>query len=132
MSCRLNISIGGSSAGVELPDQQDWTTMTFDKRKDGFEKKFALDAEKRFRAEARSNRLLGLWAAEEMGMTGNAAIAYAGEVVVADLEEAGDADVVRKLLKDFKTNGLAMTEQEIRTKIQDFRIRVADEASRSD
>ena len=64
---------------------------TFDKREEGFEKKFALDEEQKFKAEARRNRLLGLWAAEKLGITGDAATAYAKEVVAADFEEAGDA-----------------------------------------
>jgi hypothetical protein len=57
---------------------------TFETRKEGFEKKFALDQEQRFKAEVRRNRLLGLWAAERMGITGDAAAAYANEVVTAD------------------------------------------------
>ena len=67
---------------------------TFDKREEGFEKKFALDEEQKFKAEARRNRLLGLWVAEKLGMSGDAANAYAKEVVAAEFEEAGDADVV--------------------------------------
>ena len=58
---------------------------TFDKREEGFEKKFALDEELRFKANARRNKMLGLWAAEKLGLTGPAADAYAKEVVVADL-----------------------------------------------
>ena len=63
---------------------------TFDKREEGFEKKFALDEEQKFKAVARRNRLLGLWAAEKLGISGDAANAYAKEVVAADFEEAGD------------------------------------------
>src|SRR5262245_15096318 len=74
---------------------------TFDKREEGFEKKFAMDEELRFKANARRNKLLGLWAAEKLGITGPAADAYSKEVVVADFEEAGDDDVFRKLRKDF-------------------------------
>jgi hypothetical protein len=73
---------------------------TLDKREEGFEKKFALDEEQKFKAEARRNRLLGLWAAEKLGITGDAATAYAKEVVAADFEEAGDADVLRKVMAD--------------------------------
>ena len=93
---------------------------TFDKRKEGSEKKFALEEEQRFKAEARRNRLLGLWAAEKLGFTGEAAVAYAKEVVAADFEEAGDADVVRKVLSDLSAKGAAVTEQAIRAKISDF------------
>ena len=87
---------------------------TFDKREEGFEKKFALDEEQRFKANARRNKLLGLWAAEKLGLTGPAADAYAKEVVVADFEEAGDDDVLRKVSKDFKDKGVAQTDQQIR------------------
>ena len=87
---------------------------TFDKREEGFEKKFAHDEELRFKANARRNRLLGLWAAEKMGLSGPAADAYAKEVVVADFEEAGDNDVLRKVSKDFKAKGVAQSDQDIR------------------
>jgi len=73
---------------------------TFDERANAFEKKFAHDAEMQFRAEARRNKLLGLWAAELMGKTGDDAAAYAAEVIKADFEEAGDEDVYRKLSGD--------------------------------
>ncbi len=72
----------------------------FNKRQEGFEKKFALDEEQKFKAEARRNKLLGLWAAEKLGITGDAANAYAKEVVAADFEEAGDGDVLKKVLGD--------------------------------
>jgi hypothetical protein len=93
---------------------------TFDKREEGFEKKFALDEEQKFRAEARRNRLLGLWAAEKLGLTGDAATTYAKEVVAADFEEAGDTDVLRKVLKDLTAKGLAVTEAEIRLKMDEL------------
>ena len=70
---------------------------SFDKREEGFEKKFAMDEEQKFKAEARRNKLLGLWAAEKLGISGDAAAAYAKEVVAADFEEAGDGDVLRKV-----------------------------------
>ena len=72
---------------------------TFDKREEGFEKKFAHDEELRFKANARRNKLLGLWAAEKLGLSGAEADAYAKEVVVADFEEAGDDDVFRKFAR---------------------------------
>jgi hypothetical protein len=87
---------------------------TFDKREEGFEKKFAHDEELRFKANARRNKLLGLWAAEKMGLSGPAADAYAKEVVVADFEEAGDDDVLRKVRKDFGAKGVAQSDQQIR------------------
>ena len=73
---------------------------TFDKREEGFEKKFALDEELKFKAEARRNKLLGLWVAEKLGMSGDAATAYAKEVVAAEFEEAGDSDVKNKVRSD--------------------------------
>ena len=93
---------------------------TFDKRQEGFEKKFALDEEQKFKAEARRNRMLGLWAAEKLGITGDAATAYAKEVVAADFEEAGDGDVLRKVLGDFSAKGVAITEQAIRSKMNEL------------
>jgi len=93
---------------------------TFDKREEGFEKKYALDEEQKFKAEARRNRLLGLWAAEKLGITGDAAMAYAKEVVAADFEEAGDADVLRKVFKDMTAKGLSATEAEIRRKMDEL------------
>src|SRR2546429_1799237 len=85
------------------------TMTTFDKREEGFEKKYALDEEQKFKAEARRNKLLGLWVAEKLGISGDAANTYAKEVVAADFEEAGDADVVRKVLGDLTAKGEAMT-----------------------
>lgn len=88
---------------------------TFDKRQEGFEKKFALDEEQKFKAEARRNKLLGLWAAEQLGKSGDEAAAYAKEVVAADFEEAGDKDVLRKVATDLAGKGV--TEQQVRAKM---------------
>ncbi len=93
---------------------------TFDKREEGFEKKFAMDADQKFKAEARRNRLLGMWAAEKLGITGDAAAAYAKEVVASDFEESGDADVVRKVLGDLTAKGAAVTEAELRGKMDEL------------
>src|SRR5213593_4149960 len=87
---------------------------TFDKREEGFEKKFAHDEELRFKANARRNKLLGLWAAEKLGLTGAEAEAYAKEVVLADFEEAGDHDVFRKIRKDFDAKGVVQSDHQIR------------------
>lgn len=92
----------------------------FNKREEGFERKFALDEEQKFRAEARRNRLLGLWAAEKLGITGDAATAYAKEVVAADFEEAGDGDVLRKVMGDFTAKNVDVTEQAIRAKMSEL------------
>ena len=87
---------------------------TFDKREDGFEKKFAHDEELLFKANARRNKLLGLWAAEKLGKSGADAEAYAKSVVVADLEEAGDEDVFRKIRADFDAAGVDQSDHQIR------------------
>jgi hypothetical protein len=87
---------------------------TFDKREEGFEKQFAHDEELRFKANARRNKLLGLWAAEKLGKSGADADAYAKEVVMADFEEAGDHDVFRKIRKDFDANGVTQSDHQIR------------------
>ena len=93
---------------------------SFDKRQEGFEKKFALDEEQKFKAEARRNKLLGLWAAEKLGLTGDAATAYSKEVVAADFEEAGDQDVENKVVKDFAAKGVAVTAAEVRVKMDEL------------
>src|SRR5687767_9452864 len=87
---------------------------TFDKREEGFEKQFAHDEELKFKAISRRNKLLGLWAAEKLGMSGADAEAYAKEVVMADFEEAGEDDVFRKVRKDFDAKGIAQSDQQIR------------------
>jgi hypothetical protein len=87
---------------------------TFDKREEGFEKKFAHDEELRFRASARRNKLLGLWAAEKLGLTGPEADAYAKEVVSSDFEESGDEDVFRKIRRDFDAKNVAQSDHQIR------------------
>jgi hypothetical protein len=93
---------------------------TFDKREEGFEKKFAHDEELKFKAEARRNKLLGLWAAGQLGLSGEAAVDYARTVVAADFEEAGDGDVVRKVMRDLETKGIAITEPELRAKMNEL------------
>jgi hypothetical protein len=87
---------------------------TFDKREEGFEKQFAHDADLKFKANARRNRLLGLWAAAKLGLPEAEATAYAKEVVIADLEEAGDDDVFRKIRKDFDAKGVKESDHQIR------------------
>jgi hypothetical protein len=87
---------------------------TFDKREEGFEKKFAHDAELKFKAEARRNKLLGNWAAGKLGLSGAAADAYAKEVVIADLDEPGDNDVFQKIRKDFDAKQVAISDADIR------------------
>jgi hypothetical protein len=93
---------------------------TFDKREEGFEKKFAHDEELRFKANARRNKLLGLWAAEKLGVSGDAANVYAKDVVMADFEEAGEEDVFKKVRKDFDAKGIVQSDQDIRRAMVDL------------
>lgn len=92
-------------------------STSFDKRQEGFEKKFALDEEQKFKAEARRNKLLGLWVADKLGITGDAAAAYAKEVVAADFEQPGDNDVVHKVMRDLAAKGVALSEQQLRAQM---------------
>ncbi len=91
---------------------------SFDDRKKGFESKFAFDAEMEFKATARRNKLLGLWAAEKLGRKGAEADAYAKDVVVADLDASGDRDVVDKLLVDFGRAGVTVPVSEIESEME--------------
>src|SRR5215218_7998391 len=103
--------------GRAFPKARERPMTTFDDRKDSFERKFAHDEELRFKATARRNKLLGLWAAEKLGKSGADADAYAKEVVAADFEEAGDGDVIRKLAGDFSAKGVTVSDAEIRAKM---------------
>jgi hypothetical protein len=104
-------------------------TTTFDKREEGFEKKFAHDEELRFKAMARRNKLLGMWAAGVLGKSGTEAEAYAKEVVLADFEEAGDNDVVRKVVKDLAGKGVG--EPEIRAKMSELLAQAVEQVKKS-
>jgi hypothetical protein len=95
---------------------------TFDKRREGYESKFARDEELRFRAVARRNKLLGLWAAEKLGKSGEDAQAYGREVVRADMQEAGDEDVFRKIRGDFDAAGVAQSDHQIRRTMEELMI----------
>ena len=99
----------------------------FDDRRDSFEKKFAHDEELRFKATARRNKLLGAWAAGKLGHTGEEADAYAKSVVMADFEEAGDGDVIRKVKGDLEAAGQAVTEAEIKAKLNDLLAKAVEE-----
>lgn len=91
---------------------------TFDEREKSFEAKFKHDAELRFKATARRNKLLGLWAAGLMGMSGAEAEAYAKEVVAADFEKPGDDDVVQKVMGDLKAKSIERDEHQIRKQME--------------
>ena len=90
---------------------------TFDERENAFESKYAHDAEMQFKAEARRNKLLGLWAADLLGKSGDDAEAYAKEVIASDFEEAGDEDVFRKVSGDLGDKADADT---IRAKMEEL------------
>ncbi|MBV9077969.1 MAG: DUF1476 domain-containing protein [Methylobacteriaceae bacterium] len=92
----------------------------FDERRDAMEKKFAHDEELRFKATARRNKLLGLWAAEHLGKSGADADAYARTVIAADFEEAGDGDVLRKVLGDLEGAGIGTSEGAVRAKMDEL------------
>ncbi len=92
----------------------------FDKRREGFESKFAHDEELRFRATARRDKLLGLWAAERLGLSGSAADDYAKEVVKAEFEEPGDHDIFRKIRRDFDAKSIAVSDHQIRREMDDL------------
>jgi len=93
---------------------------SFEDREKSFERKFALDEELRFKSTARRNKLLGLWAAEKMGLSGDDAQAYAREVVKADLEEPGDEDVFRKIRTDFDGKDVDQSDHQIRHAMADL------------
>lgn len=93
---------------------------TFDEREKNYEKKFVHDQELEFKATVRRNKLLGLWAAELMGLTGEAADAYAKEVVKADFEEVGDEDVFRKVRGDFDAKGVDQSDHQIRRRMEEL------------
>jgi hypothetical protein len=93
---------------------------TFDRREEGFEAKFAHDEEQKFKAEARRNRLLGLWAAQQLGLSDEAANDYARTVVAAEFGEGRDADVLAKVVADLSAKGVAVTEAQIRVKMDEL------------
>jgi hypothetical protein len=96
-------------------------------RQESFERKFALDEEQKFRAIARRNKLLGLWAAEKLGKSGGDADAYATEVVKADFEEVGDEDVFRKIRKDFDAAGVEQSDHQIRRTMEELLATAAEQ-----
>ncbi|MRG57169.1 DUF1476 family protein [Phyllobacterium sp. SYP-B3895] len=96
--------------------------MTMEDRKNAFENKYAHDAELRFRAEARRNKLLGQWAAEKLGKSGDEADAYVKEVIKADFQEAGDDDVFRKIRADFDTAGIDTSDHRIRRTMEELMV----------
>jgi hypothetical protein len=100
---------------------------TFDKREEVFERKFAHDEELRFKAMARRNKLLGLWAAAKLGKSGAEAEAYARSVVMSDFEQEGEDDVFQKLRNDFDAAGVAQSDHQIRRTMDEFMARALTE-----
>ena len=112
--------VGGEQPGDRQASHMGETMSGFDDRQKGQEAKFAFDSEKKFKAEARRNKLLGIWAAELMSLSGDEAKAYAAEVVAADFEEAGDEDVFRKISADLKAKGASVSDEAVRLKMTEL------------
>ena len=93
----------------------------FGDREKGFETKFKMDQETEFKVEARRNKLLGLWLAEKLGLPQSQHDSYAQEVILADLEEPGVEDIIRKVMKDIEQHGADITDSDIRLKLDEFR-----------
>ncbi len=100
---------------------------TFDDRERGFESKFALDQEQEFKAGARRNKLLGQWAAGLMGLDLARVDEYAKAVVKSDFELPGDEDVLRKVFEDLKGSGVAVTEGDVRMKMDELLAQARDQ-----
>jgi hypothetical protein len=105
--------------GIEVLSES-WAMTTFDKREEAFEKKFAIDEEQRFKAVARRNRLLGLWVADRLGITGDAAAAYAKEVIASEFDGTGDSGVIGKVSGDLAAKGIALGEKELSAKMNEL------------
>ena len=100
---------------------------SFERRKDGFERKFAHDEELRFKAMARRNRMLGHWAAEKLGLSGPDVDSYAREVVKADFEAPGDEDVFRKIRTDFDAKNITLSDHQIRRTMEELLVKAAEQ-----
>jgi hypothetical protein len=121
------------ASDLRLSAVPDWraeaTTMTttFDKREEGFEKQFAHDQELKFKAIARRNKMLGLWAAERLGLSGAEAENYARSIVLEEFEQGGDSAVIAKIRKDLEAKGIVQSEHQISRTITELTARaVAD------
>jgi hypothetical protein len=95
---------------------------SFDKREESFEKKFAMDEELRFKAMARRDKLLGLWAAEKLGLSGAEAEAYAKALVISDVEHPGEDDVFRRIRADFDAKSVAQSDHQIRRTMDELMV----------
>jgi hypothetical protein len=100
------------------PAKRSRLMTTFDEREKGFEQKFGRDQELAFKVKARRNKLLGLWAARELGLAGAAAEQYASEAVQVDLEKHGVEDIIAKVSTDFRKQGVAFDDARIRIELE--------------
>jgi hypothetical protein len=129
--CGFCADMQGKISLTGTPVNREASMSTFDKREEGFEKKFAHDEELLFKANARRNKLLGLWAAGKLGLSGDAANAYAKEVVMSDFEEAGDHDVFKKIRKDLDAKSVTQSDQDIRQAMDELMIKAIAEIKAS-
>src|SRR5579862_6451432 len=93
---------------------------TFDKREEAFETQFVHDEEVKFKAEARRNKMLGLWVAEKLGLSGDAAADYSRAIVTAEIDSASDEAVVRKIMSDLAAKGIPLSEDELRARMNEL------------
>jgi hypothetical protein len=112
---------------IFLEQQRGEPMSGFDKREDDFEKKFAHDEELRFRAYARRNKMVGLWAAGKLGLTGAAADSYAAELVAASVARTGNEDLLNRLRKDFDEKGVAQSDHQIQRTMEEMLARAVAE-----
>jgi hypothetical protein len=115
-----NAGGAGHANPFQRPDIPRRAMSSFNDREKGFENKFKHDQELQFKVEARRNKLLGLWAAEFLGLERDAAAAYAKEVVQSDFEEPGDEDVFRKVWGDFQEKGVDKSEHQLRRQMEEL------------
>lgn len=123
------MSLADWRAAPAISDPWESEMAQFDDREKAQEAKFARDGELRFKAEARRNRLLGLWAAEHMGLSDQHARDYAAEVVAADFAEAGEEDVFRKVSADLKAKGASVSDDMIRKKMAELMLAARDQVA---
>src|SRR6201985_3374462 len=102
------------------PGPGNYPMTTFDKREEAFETQFVHDEALKFKAEARRNKLLGLWAAEKLGMSGDVAADYSRAVVTAEIEAASDGAVVRKIMSDLAAKGVPISENDLRNRMNEL------------
>jgi hypothetical protein len=110
---------------------QEGVMTTFDKREEGFEKKFVHDEELHFKANARRNKLLGLWAAGKLGLAGVEADAFAKKIVMSEFEEAADHDVFKKIREAFDDKKVATTDAEIRSAMDELMAQAVAQVKKS-